>query len=99
MEYKVTLQEYLSSNCPYWACEHNLDGSCCYDDEDFLTEIEDMIADTSINRDKEVIPCSPIINEDACPYCGSELKIWHDTVEYWGFKVPMSTYYCEKGCF
>lgn len=97
--YKVTLQEYLSSQCIYGGCSYNIDGSCCYDDEDFLAEIEEMLDDKTVNRKKETIPCNPKVDEDCCPYCGSEIKIWHDKTEWHGFKIPLSTYYCIKGCF
>lgn len=98
MEYKVTLQQWLSSNCPYQGCKYNNFGCCEYDDEDFIGEIEELIHNEDIDRNKEIIPCKPTIPEDVCPYCGEELNTWYDTVEMWGAKISMSTRYCRNGC-
>lgn len=98
MKHEVTLQEWLSGNCPYQGCRHNAFGSCEYEDEDFIDEMERLVQDINIDKNKEIIPCKPDIPDNVCDYCGEELISFCDTVEYWGAKIPMGTRYCKNGC-
>lgn len=72
-------------------------GSCLYEDEDFLADIEELIKENGIDKDINIM-CNINIKDDICPYCGNKLHIHIDTVEYWGAKVPMPTWYCPNGC-
>ena len=94
---KVKLSEYLAGKCIYGGCKYNDNGTCFNEDADFLNDVEYLVNINGVTSDT-YIGCSPNIRDGHCPYCGIELVPYNDIVEYWGAKVPMSTWYCPNMC-
>ena len=98
---RIKLKDWLSGNCPYKGCIYNTDGSCTYDDGEFIEDILDIVDKNVIDKDSNVyFECSAIeVPDDVCEFCNHELSKTTEQFPYGDTNVPYTFYECtNKNC-
>ena len=98
---RIEIKNWLSGNCPYKGCTYNTDGSCTYDDGEFIDDILDIVDKNVIDKDSNIyFDCNVIkVPYGICEWCNESMQAFKELYPYGDTTVPYTFYECtNKNC-